>query len=176
MAGRIKIGVLIIVVFIAGVLANNIYAEVKPEKTQFTEEFLKEQASQLAPYRKPVEKVSPKNRIKESQIKVDNKKIVIEVENAKWSRFTDTNSMDPVIDKGANALQIVPETPRNIKEGDIASYQPKGSEEIIIHSLKKKKRDEEGVYFIMKGDNNKEEDPGKVRFEQIKRVVIGVIY
>ena len=34
----------------------------------------------------------------------------------------------------------------------------------------------EGIYFILKGDNNPEQDPGRVRFKQIKRVLIGVIY
>ena len=36
--------------------------------------------------------------------------------------------------------------------------------------------DEEGTYYIMKGDNNQVQDPYKVRFSNIKYILIGVFY
>jgi hypothetical protein len=33
-----------------------------------------------------------------------------------------------------------------------------------------------GWYAIMKGDNLSYSDPGKIRFDQVQRVVIGILY
>ena len=35
---------------------------------------------------------------------------------------------------------------------------------------------DKGWYCIMKGDNNPEPDPGRVRFSQLRRVVVAIIY
>ena len=122
------------------------------------------------------ERLSPSDYVKEDQIKVYDNRVVINVKGVKWSSFADTNSMDPIIDKGANALQIVPKNADDIEVGDIVSYKHQSSKTLIIHRVIVKDQDEKGVYFILKGDNNKVADPGKVRFDQIKKVLIGVIY
>jgi len=119
---------------------------------------------------------SPFDRIKEDQIHVYSNRVVIDIDNVEWSRFSDTNSMDPVIDNSANAIQIVPETPEDIHVGDIVSYKSDYSDGIIIHRVYETGYDEIGWYAIMKGDNISQPDPGKVRFNQVKRVVIGIIY
>ena len=36
--------------------------------------------------------------------------------------------------------------------------------------------DDQGPYYIMKGDNNLPEDPDPIRLDQIERVVVAVIY
>lgn len=119
---------------------------------------------------------SPYNWIKESQISVEGNQVVIKIDDAQWSRFTDTNSMDPVIDKGANAIQIVPENEAQIHVGDIVSYESDYSDGIIIHRVVEVGYDKDGWYCLMKGDNNSRVDPGKVRFKQIKRITVAVIY
>jgi len=119
---------------------------------------------------------SPYDWIKEGQIHVLDNRIVIEVENPVWAKFTDTNSMDPIIDYNANALQIVPKTVEDIHVGDIISYESQYAEGIIIHRVIGIQNDSDGKYFIVKGDNNPSPDPGKVRFSQIKKVLIGIIY
>ena len=119
---------------------------------------------------------SPHNWIKESQISVEGNQVVIKIDNAQWSRFTDTNSMDPVIDKGANAIQIIPKDEAQIHVGDIVSYESDYSDGVIIHRVVEIGYDKNGWYCIMKGDNNSRIDPGKVRFKQIKRITIAVIY
>ncbi len=122
------------------------------------------------------ERSGPKDRVLESAIAVYGDRVVLDIQQAQWSTFTDTNSMDPVLDQGANAIQIVPQSADEIEIGDIISYEPEGFEGIIIHRVVDKGEDEQGVYFIAKGDNLPTSDPGRIRFEQIKRVVIAIIY
>lgn len=118
----------------------------------------------------------PKDRINEDSIHVFSDKIVIDIANAQWSKFTPTKSMLPLLDKGANGIQIVPESPDQIELGDVVSYESNYYEGIIIHRVVKIDQDEEGWYCIVKGDSNDYRDPGKIRFNQIKRVLVGVIY
>ena len=125
---------------------------------------------------KSPEKASPADRISQGSIHVLNDKVIIDIENPEWAKFTDTNSMDPVFDNEANAIEIVPKTPNEIQVGDIISYQAENQEFNIIHRVVEKGEDEEGDYFIVKGDNNNSRDPGKIRFGQIKRVVVAIIY
>jgi len=119
---------------------------------------------------------SPCDRIKEEQIWVFDDKIVIDFQDAEWATFTDTNSMDPVIDVGANAIEYVPKSEDEICVGDIVSYHSKYAGGIIIHRVVETGYDSRGWYAVMKGDNVAYNDPGKVRFNQIQRVVIGIIY
>ena len=121
-----------------------------------------------------LEIASPSDHISEDQVRVYNDKIVITVEGAQWANFADTNSMDPFLDVGSNALQLVPTSVDQIQVGDIVSYQ-RGADR-IIHRVIFIGEDNEGIYFIVKGDNNVASDPGKVRFEQIDRVLFGIIY
>ncbi len=122
------------------------------------------------------EQASPNDWVKENQILVEGDKVTIKIEGAQWSKFTDTNSMDPVIDEYANAIQIIPKDPSQIQVGDIVSYKSDYADGTIIHRVVEIGYDEKGWYCLMKGDNNKSNDPGKIRFSQIKRVTIAVIY
>ena len=123
--------------------------------------------------------ITPPDRIKEDQIHVYDDKVVIDIKNAKWAKFAPTKSMVPFLDEGSNALQILPESPEQIEVGDIISYESRREGlqgAVIIHRVIEKHKDEQGDYFIVKGDNNPQPDPEKVRFNQIKRILIGVIY
>jgi hypothetical protein len=122
------------------------------------------------------EKHSPCDRVKEDQIFVSSERIVIEFKNAEWATFTDSNSMDPVLDVGANALEYVPNSSDEICLGDIVSYHSQYAEGVIIHRVVEIGYDELGWYAILKGDNLQYSDPEKVRFDKIERVVIGIIY
>ena len=46
----------------------------------------------------------------------------------------------------------------------------------IIHRVIDTGRDKEGTYYITKGDNNPVKDSEKVRFNQIKGLLIAIIY
>lgn len=125
---------------------------------------------------KAPERASPCSRIGEEQIWVSDEGVIIDLKGAEWATFTDTNSMDPVIDRGANAIEIVPDSEEDICVGDIASYVPNDGKGTIIHRIVETGYDSDGWYAIFKGDNLAYRDPEKVRFEQIQRVVVAIIY
>ena len=121
-----------------------------------------------------IERSGPQDRVSERDIEVYPDRVVIELDGVQWARFADTNSMDPVLDQGANALQVVPKSMDEIEVGDIISYRR--GERTIIHRVIEKNIDEQGWYVIVKGDNNPQPDPDRVRFEDITRVVIAIVY
>lgn len=121
-----------------------------------------------------VERPSPYDWVKEDQIRVNSEGVILSIENPKIVRFANTNSMDPLLDENTNGIEIVPKSIADIHIGDVVSY--KSGEDIIIHRVVFISADEEGWYCQMKGDNNSINDPEKVRFEQIQRVLVGIIY
>ncbi len=158
--------ILLITVFFVGMLVSQLFSSiilVSGEETVSGEEQL-----------------SPSDHISENQIQVYDDYVLLDVPGVEWSTFSNTNSMDPFLDAGANALQFIPESSDDVAIGDIVSYRAidiETQEDIfIIHRVVYKAEDEQGVYFITKGDNNVVADPGKVRFEQIDRVLFAIIY
>ena len=119
---------------------------------------------------------SPMDRVPEKAIAVYSNRVELDIKDAEWATFTDTHSMEPVLSKGANALEIRPKTENDIKVGDIVSYKSEYADGTIIHRIVYKGHDENGTYFIMKGDNLPTSDPGRVSFAQMQRVVVGIIY
>lgn len=122
------------------------------------------------------ELISPFDWIREDQIHIYPDKVVIDLQNPQWATFTNTNSMDPVIDSGAHAIEIVPKSPDDIHIGDIISYESEYVDGVIIHRVVDIGEDADGWYGRTKGDNNQLEDPGKIRFNQIKRILVAIIY
>lgn len=130
--------------------------------------------AKMKPILKSAELSSPSDWIKQEQIRVSKNGVVLNVRNPFWAEFANTNSMDPFIDEQANAIEISPKDPAAINIGDVISY--KSEQEMIIHRVIQKSMDEQGIYFIVKGDNNPIADPVKVRFSDIQGVVVAVIY
>ncbi|MBI4450542.1 signal peptidase I [Candidatus Woesearchaeota archaeon] len=126
-------------------------------------------------FNEPPEQPSPKERISRDKILVYDDKVVIEMPNVVWAMFTDTNSMDPVIDQGSYALEIAPQSPAEIQPGDIISYKSPFVSGNVIHRVIETGNDGEW-YAVAKGDNNPSPDPGRIRFSQINRVVVAIIY
>jgi len=122
------------------------------------------------------DKVSPYDWIKMDQISVYQNQVVIKLENPEWALFTDTKSMDPVIDGASNAIEIIPNSEKDIHIGDIVAYKSDYATGVITHRVVDIGQDDQGWFARMKGDNNDKVDPGKIRFEQIQRVVVAVIY
>lgn len=120
------------------------------------------------------ELTSPGDWVKEDQISVYPNKIVLDVPGASWASFTNTNSMDPFLDETANAIEMKPSNPEEIKVGDIISYKTVYG--VLIHRVIEIGNDDKGVYYIVKGDNNRLTDPFKVRFEDVQGVVVAIIY
>ena len=122
------------------------------------------------------DKPSPSNWVKNSQINVFNDEVVLKIKNAKWAVFTDTKSMDPVIDSTSKAIQIIPENKTDIHVGDIVAYKSSYEDGTVTHRVTEIGNDSKGWYAIFKGDNNKYPDPEKVRFKQITGIVVAIIY
>jgi len=125
---------------------------------------------------KPLEIASPHNRVNDAQILLYHDKVVINVNGASLTKYADTNSMDPLLDEGAIGIELVPERDDQLYIGDVVAYESKHASGLIVHRIIDIVEDKQGKYFILKGDNLQTEDPEKVRFSEIKYVLIGVIY
>ncbi len=162
---------MIILAFVAGMLFSSLYIEATGAKPFF------EAPKRFGLAGKETLLKTPKDRVSEKQILVYKDKVVLDLKNAEWSTFTPTKSMVPVLDKGANAIQVKPKPGcADVGVGDIVSYTSEYAEGTIIHRVIATGKDSEGRYFVVKGDNNPEPDPGVVRCEQIKRVLVAIIY
>ena len=84
--------------------------------------------------------------------------------------------MDPILDDTTNAIEITPQHYSQLNPGDIISYINPEIDGTIIHRIINTSFDSQGWYAITKGDNLQKPDPFKVRFNQIKRVVVAIIY
>lgn len=122
------------------------------------------------------EKEGPADRIKDADINVFGESVRIDIKNAKWRRYIDSNSMDPLIDEDAITIEIRPKNANEIKIGDILAYRMEGYGYAFVHRVIEIGDDENGAYFITKGDNYYKEDPDKVRFSQIEGIVVGILY
>lgn len=120
------------------------------------------------------ETFEPTVRIPQSNISLSKQGAQINSEGMLWAVIADTGSMKPTLTKNSHVLQIRPTRPEELQVGDIISY--KYQDTIIIHRIISTGFDDEGWFAIAKGDNNQLPDREKVRFEQIDRVVVGIIY
>lgn len=155
-------------IFILGWFASDIYGSIQSNDMVLTPfSWLSGKAPEV---------YSPSDWVSESQIHVYSDSIKLDIKDAVWSNFADTNSMDPFLDANSNGIEIKPESAEKIQVGDIISYRSDYADGIIIHRIIEKSVDENGIYFKVKGDNNSLKDPGKIRFEQIEGVLIGIIY
>ena len=116
---------------------------------------------------------APFDFVKENQIQVFEDKIVINIDKASISRYAPTGSMLPVLDEGSNGIRIVPKSEAEIHIGDIITF--KQDNMLIVHRVIEIGSDNEGKYFITKGDNSPIND-GKIRFKDIEYITIGVIW
>ncbi|MBW3018711.1 signal peptidase I [Candidatus Woesearchaeota archaeon] len=128
-------------------------------------------------YSWPQERPSPSDWISEEQIHLGQEKVCFDMPTgytAEWATFADTNSMDPVFDQGSHAIQLKPHSISDIKVGDIITFDTEFGK--IIHRVVEIGYDEDGWYCLTKGDNNRYPDGIKVRFEDISKEVVAIIY
>jgi len=115
----------------------------------------------------------PADFVDEENIKAEDNSITFFIDNPVLSRYSDSESMVPVLGKGATGVGFRPSSPANISVGDIVSFYQ--DDKIIVHRVIEKGIDEKGVYFITKGDNS-DIDDGKIRFSQIDSVLVAIVY
>ncbi len=149
---------LLIISFIFGWFLNSLFLtlDVHKEKPFFGSE----------------ERSSPYDRVKERNLQLFSDKLVINFPYIQLASYADTNSMDPLIDEHANGLEIIPESEEEVHVGDIIAYQ--SGDDLISHRVTFIGEDGLGWYAIAKGDNS--DKPEKVRFGQIKYILIGILY
>jgi hypothetical protein len=119
--------------------------------------------------------IIPENaeRVNLSQIDIEQDRIVISISNPSISRYANTSSMIPVITENTKGINIVPKSSAEIKVGDIITYEKDNI--LIVHRVIEIGTDEKGWYAIAKGDSTEQTD-GKIRFSQIKSILIGILY
>jgi len=159
----------LLLVFSLGWLSANIYTSLSVGEAE-------KPLSLTSLFNGNVERYSPGDHVQEKNIHVYDDRIVIDLKGASWSSYTDTNSMDPVIDVDANGLEVRPTSPQDIKIGDVIAFRTRYTTGIVIHRVVDTGQDNQGWYAKTKGDNNPTVDPGKVRFKDITGVLVGVIY
>ncbi len=115
---------------------------------------------------------SPYNRINEGDLQLFPNKLIINLPGIALARYTDTNSMDPLLDEKTTGIEIIPKAEEEIHVGDVVAYE--SNNDLIPHRVIQIGGDEQGWYAIVKGDNS--ESLEKIRFKQIKYVLIGVFY
>ncbi|MBS3077660.1 S26 family signal peptidase [Candidatus Pacearchaeota archaeon] len=116
---------------------------------------------------------APSDFVGNNNITVYEDRVVIEVKGAKISTYESTGSMLPTLGEGVNGISVAPNSPDEINVGDIISFR-KG-EQLIVHRVVEKGTDANGLFFVTKGDNSLADD-GKIRFEEIERVLIALVY
>ena len=116
---------------------------------------------------------APSDFITEDKIIAYPDKLVLEIGNYSLSRYAPTGSMIPMLDSSADGVGIKPKSADDLHVGDVITFRKDG--ELIVHRIVEKGIDDEGDYFITKGDNNNITD-GKVRFSQVDSVLVAIIY
>ncbi len=119
---------------------------------------------------------SPSDWIKDNQIELSDNYVKVNLKDSVVAKFADTNSMDPVLDENSLGIEVKPRYPQQVKKGDIIVYDKSESEKNIIHRVVDIGSDEKGIYYLVKGDNNDAIDQKKIRFFDIKYVLVGVLY
>ena len=163
-------------VFMMGFMTSNIYADMSTQTENPSSTTSSVNMPSTVLDNRTDEVPSPSAWVTENQIGVYSQRVILDIADPQWASFTDTHSMEPVISSRSYAIEVVPESADSINVGDIVSYQSKYADGTIIHRVIEKDTDVDGIYFILKGDNNPTKDPGKIRFDQIKRVVVAIIY
>tara|TARA_Y100000310_G_C20643982_1_gene795546 strand:- start:860 stop:1342 length:483 start_codon:yes stop_codon:yes gene_type:complete len=128
----------------------------------------------IADFQNEIEIKSPNNYIKDSKIKIFKNKVSIYVNDTYKANFDNTHSMEPTIDQYSTGIEIEPKSKEDIHVGDIISYT-NDDNITIIHRVVFIGNDPDW-YVITKGDNNPQNDPGKIRYSEINRILIGILY
>lgn len=117
---------------------------------------------------------SPRNVVMLGDISLN-----IQGADVQLAEVADTNSMDPLFDIGHNAIlapftEHFPYRKEDLSIGDIVVYQV--GTRMIVHRITEITTDEYGRLYTIQGDNTAHRDPYLIRNQQLKYLMIGVIY
>jgi hypothetical protein len=114
------------------------------------------------------------DRVTGNQIHLYKDKLVIAAEGLMYAKVEDTKSMEPLLSKNSHTIEAAPVI-ENLKVGDIISFYEPSVDKVVVHMIIEIGYDEQGWYARTSGYNNVYADSWKVRFENIKGVVVGVL-
>lgn len=120
--------------------------------------------------------LSPYNRVPIGDVHLFESKACIDLEKPFMAEYFDTNSMDPLLDKGSKGINVRPKAEEDIHPGDVIAYKYSAFEAPIVHQVVFIGDDEEGWYALAKGINANSADSHKIRFNQITSILIAVVY
>lgn len=124
--------------------------------------------------KQPLPNMTPKNRVDLSDLHFTERTVVLNIDGAMPGVIAPSNSMAPLLSADNVVLEKVAESPGDVFVGDIIIFEQDGIR--IIHRVIEIGWDESGWYAITKGDNNPQPDSEKVRFGQIRGLVVGIVY
>jgi len=156
----IKKTIIILIIFCLGIASAQLTTYVRPSEKPLSFNILGESTA-------------PFGTISRDNIEIYPDKVIIYLNDASLSRYADTGSMLPILDKNTKGIKIPVTSPDQIQIGDIITYKRDGS--LIIHRVINIGIDEEGIYYITKGDNNFIVDE-KVRFEDVMYELVALVY
>ncbi len=169
--GYVTVALTILIAIALGWTVHGLYLQYTADNVEMPQQST---LSKVSNFLNSAELMSPQDHISEDQIKVYNDEVILDIDNAVWSSFTDTNSMDPLLDINANGIEIIPQSVNEIHVGDIISYKTENG--IVIHRVVDIRLDEQGLYYVLKGDNNPVPDKEKVRFKDVQGILVAVVY
>lgn len=117
---------------------------------------------------------APQKRVDLKDLAITKDAAIISVKELTPGIIAPTGSMYPLLQGDTIVLEKTPENHNELIPGDIIIFESKDTR--IIHRIIEIGWDEEGWFAITKGDSNPFEDPFKVRFEDVRGVVVGIIY
>lgn len=123
----------------------------------------------------------PCHRIDFEQIQVYPMQAMINSQMTK-SKVTGTGSMLPLITPQSTILYKQLNNKNELCVGDIVYYNNskcinlKSPVDVSLHRIIDRNEDINGTYYTLKGDNNGVADDCRIRFEDIRLVVVGIIY
>ncbi len=164
--GRPFWAILLVIAFILGVIAANSF--------QYFQGYSKEQAVSFS--ESCGSKIMPSGRVSIEDIHLYPNEVCIALKRPFVASYTDTGSMEPLLGSSAKGIEIQPKGSQDLYIGDIVSYRSEYASGLVVHQVYNISYDEDGWYAVMKGINNKEADPGRVRFSQINKVLAVAIY
>ena len=166
--GSLKLITMLIGIFVLGLTAGIVLGELAPALQREASE--KPSAPILV---EGADLAAPQDRIPESRIWITEDQAIIRMQGLQWAAFAPTGSMLPTFGAGHHALQIIPTTPEDIQPGDIISFET--TRGVIIHRVQAVGHDKRGWYALTQGDNAGA-DPEKLRWRQVKKVLVAIIY
>lgn len=117
---------------------------------------------------------NPSDFIATDELHLYNDRLVIEKEGLKYAAVEDTKSMEPLLSSNSHTIEAKPEQDK-LGKGDIISFYDASTGKTIVHAIVETGTDDDGWYARTKGYNTEFADEWKVRFGDIKGVVVGVL-